>query len=57
LGISDDVIIVADHTKIGHVSTSRAAPITAASTVVTSEEAQSELVDAIRAQGVQVIQV
>ncbi len=57
LGISDDVIIVADHTKIGHVSTSRAAPITAASTVVTSEEAQSELVEAIRAQGVQVIQV
>jgi DeoR/GlpR family transcriptional regulator of sugar metabolism len=57
LGISDDVIVVADHTKIGHVSTSRAAPITAASTVVTSEEAQSELVEAIRAQGVQVIQV
>jgi len=57
LGISDDVIIVADHTKIGHVSTSRAAPITAASTVVTSENAQSELIEAIRGQGVHVIQV
>ena len=57
LGISDTVIIVADHTKIGHVSTSRTAPITAATTIVTTENAQPELVQAIQVQGVEVIQV
>jgi len=57
LGISDNVIIVADHTKIGHVSTSRTAPITAANMIVTTENAQEELVQAIREQGVKVIQV
>lgn len=57
LGISDNIIIVADHTKIGHVSTSRTAPITAANTIVTTTNAQEELVQAIRAQGVEVVQV
>jgi DeoR family transcriptional regulator of aga operon len=57
LGISDNIIVVADHTKIGHVSTSRTAPITAASTIVTTADAQPEQVKAIRMQGVQVIQV
>jgi len=57
LGISDEVIIVADHTKIGHVATSRAAPITAASRLITADNAQPELIEAIRAQGVEVIQV
>lgn len=57
LGISDNVIIVADHTKIGYVSTSRTAPITAAKTIITTTEAQADLVRAIREQGVEVIQV
>ncbi|NMC47703.1 MAG: DeoR/GlpR transcriptional regulator [Chloroflexi bacterium] len=57
LGISDNVIIVADHTKIGYVSTSLTAPITAASTIVTTTNAQEDYVRAIREQGVEVIQV
>jgi len=57
LGISDNVIIVADHTKIGHVSTSRTAPVTAAKTIITTLNAQEELVQGIRNQGVEVIQV
>ena len=57
LGISETVIVVADHTKIGHVSTSRTAPITAATTIITSLNAQEELVQGIRNQGVEVIQV
>ncbi len=57
MGISDNVIIVADHTKIGHVSTSRAAPITVATSVITTTNAQEELVRAIQDHGVEVIQV
>jgi len=57
LGISDNVVIAADHTKIGYVSTSRTAPITAAKVIVTTDIAQPELVHAIQVQGVEVIQV
>jgi len=54
LGISDTVIIVADHTKIGHVSTSRTAPITVAKKIITTEKAPPEMIAAIREQGVDV---
>lgn len=54
LGISDTVIIVADHTKIGYVSTSRTAPITAARKIVTTEKAPAVMIAAIREQGVDV---
>jgi DeoR/GlpR family transcriptional regulator of sugar metabolism len=57
LGMSDMVIIVADHTKFGHVAASRTAPITAANLIVTDTEAPAEMVAAIRALGVQVLQV
>lgn len=57
LGISNTIIIVADHTKIGHVATSRAAPVDKATMLITSEEASPEIIKAIRSQGVEVILV
>lgn len=52
--ISDDVIIVADHTKIGQVATSIVAPITSAGLIVTSEKADPHLVEQIRDLGIEV---
>jgi DeoR/GlpR family transcriptional regulator of sugar metabolism len=57
LGMSETVIIVADHTKFGQVAASRAAPVTAATMVVTDTGAPAEMVAAIQALGVQVLQV
>jgi DeoR family transcriptional regulator of aga operon/DeoR family fructose operon transcriptional repressor len=57
LGSSDTVIIVADGTKFGRVATSRTAPVKAASRIVTVREAPAEILEAIRAQGVDVWQV
>jgi DeoR/GlpR family transcriptional regulator of sugar metabolism len=57
LGISDSVIIVADATKFGRLATSRTAPVTAATRIVTVREAPAEIVEAIRAQGVEIWQV
>lgn len=55
--MSDDVIVIADHTKFGHVATSRTAPVTAAKVIVTTLEAPLAIIESIRKQGVQVIQV
>lgn len=55
--MSDTVIIAADHTKFGRVAASRTAPVTAATTIVTDTEAPAEMVAAIQALGVQVLQV
>jgi DeoR/GlpR family transcriptional regulator of sugar metabolism len=57
LGLSDEVIIVADHTKFGHRAAGRTAPVTAATMVVTDLEAPADTVAAIRELGVKVIQV
>ncbi len=55
--MSDTVIVVADHTKFGRVATGRTAPITAASLIVTDTETPPEIIRAIRALGVEVVQV
>jgi DeoR/GlpR family transcriptional regulator of sugar metabolism len=55
--MSDNVIVIADHTKFGHVATSRTAPVTAAKVIVTTLEAPLAIIESIRKQGVQVIQV
>jgi DeoR/GlpR family transcriptional regulator of sugar metabolism len=55
--ISDNVIVVADHTKFGHVASSRTAPVTSVSTIITTEGAPLDLVEDIRAQGVDVMLV
>jgi DeoR/GlpR family transcriptional regulator of sugar metabolism len=57
LGISDRVIVVADHTKFGHVAASRTADVTAAHLIVTDTQAPAEVVAALSAMGVGVIQV
>ena len=55
LALSDNIIIVADHTKIGRVTTSRTADVRSIRTLVTSRLASPELIEAIRKQGVEVI--
>jgi DeoR/GlpR family transcriptional regulator of sugar metabolism len=51
------VVIVADHTKFGHIATSRTAPVEAASLIITDDQAPEALVAAIRAKGVQILLV
>ncbi len=57
LSVSDNIIVVADHTKIGRVTTSRTADVTAARTIVTSRLAPPDIVECIRQRGVEVILV
>jgi DeoR/GlpR family transcriptional regulator of sugar metabolism len=57
MGISDNVIVVADHTKIGHVATSKTAPVTSVRTIITVEGAPLDLLEDIKAQGVEVMLV
>lgn len=57
LSISKNIIVVADHTKIGRVSKSFTGPITAAKAIVTSSLASLETVEQIRQLGVEVILV
>mgnify|MGYP000265346146 CR=1 FL=1 len=57
LRVGRQVIIVADHTKLGCVSTAFVAPITAMHTLVTSNGAPSSLLDELRERGVRVIAV
>jgi DeoR/GlpR family transcriptional regulator of sugar metabolism len=52
--ISDDVIVIADHTKIGQVATNIVSPITSASSIITSGRADPHLVEQIRDLGVEV---
>jgi DeoR family transcriptional regulator, aga operon transcriptional repressor len=57
LGISKTIIVVADHTKIGRVAAIRTAPITAISRIVTDKVAQSDVLQAIRLMGVDILEV
>jgi DeoR/GlpR family transcriptional regulator of sugar metabolism len=57
MSISDNVILVADHTKIGRVTTSYTGPATAVRTIVTSSVASHETVEQLRSQGIEVILV
>jgi DeoR/GlpR family transcriptional regulator of sugar metabolism len=57
MGISQDIIIVADHTKIGHVAASRTAQLKPPLTIITTENASPEIVDSIRNKGISVILV
>lgn len=55
MAISHHLIVVADHTKFGRVATSRTAPISAASVIVTDAQAPQEMVGEIRNMGVEVV--
>jgi DeoR/GlpR family transcriptional regulator of sugar metabolism len=57
MSISDNVIVVADHTKIGRVTTSYTRPVTAVHTIVTSNLASMEMIEQFRHQGVEIVLV
>lgn len=52
---SNKVMIIADHTKIGHVAASRTTTIESASAIITTKQASREIVRAIEERGVEVI--
>jgi DeoR/GlpR family transcriptional regulator of sugar metabolism len=57
LKLSKNIIVVADHTKFGTISSGRVAPLSMVKTIVTSNLVSPQVVSAIKKQGVEVIQV
>lgn len=55
LGIGREIVILADHTKIGRVSSAFVAPVTAITTLITDQLAPPEFVQALRELEVQVL--
>ncbi len=55
LKIGPEIMVVADHTKCGRVSTAFVAPVTGMNTLVTDHAAPEAFVQALRAQGVRVM--
>ena len=55
LNIGREVIIVADHTKLGRVSTAYVAPLTNIHKLVTEQKAPDDFISALRSLGIQVI--
>jgi DeoR/GlpR family transcriptional regulator of sugar metabolism len=55
MGLASEIIVVADHTKLGKVSTVWVAPISSIHTVVTDSGACSEQLDLFRQAGVHVV--
>ena len=55
LGLGGEVIVLADHTKCGCVSTASLAPITVVNKLVTDTQTPPEFVQELRAKGVEVI--
>jgi DeoR/GlpR family transcriptional regulator of sugar metabolism len=55
LKIGREVIVVADHTKMGRVSTGFVAPITSVHTLVTDRSAPAEFIEALRERGIEVV--
>ncbi|GHO79156.1 DeoR family transcriptional regulator [Ktedonobacter sp. SOSP1-85] len=51
-----EVILVADHTKFGKVATSIVAPLTAVQKIITDEQTPLDMLEELRALGIQVIQ-
>lgn len=54
LGLSDTIVIVADHTKIGQVATNRVAPLDQATLIVTTTKANQLHIKKIQEQGIEV---
>ncbi len=57
LNLSKNVIVVADHSKFGHIAAVRGAPITAASMIVTDVGAPKDMVQTLRQLNVKVLEV
>ena len=57
MSMSDQVYIVADHTKLGYISNSLTAPVTAMHMLITDVQADKEIVKELRNKGVKVVLV
>jgi len=57
LSIAPQVIVVADHLKLGRVSSMLVGPVTTAHTIITGSEAPEEIVTELRELGIEVILV
>jgi DeoR family transcriptional regulator of aga operon len=57
LNISKNVIVVADHSKFGHVAAIRTAPITAVTKIITNLGGPKDILQTIRQMGIQIIEV
>lgn len=55
LNTGREIIIVADHTKYGVISTAFLAPLTAIHTLVTDNKTDMEFIESLRSQGIKVI--
>jgi len=55
INFSSEVILVADHTKFGKVSTALVAPVTSVSKIVTDKAAPPEIIKELRELGIEVI--
>lgn len=55
LHVSENVVVVLDHTKIGRVSTHKTADITSVGKIITTRQAPQDMVEGIRKKGVEVI--
>jgi DeoR family transcriptional regulator of aga operon len=55
LNAGREIIIAADHTKCGVISTAFVAPITAINTLVTDNETDTGFIESLRTQGIEVI--
>lgn len=55
INFSSEVILVADHTKFGKVSTALVAPVTSVNKIITDSDAPAEIIDEIKGLGVEVI--
>jgi DeoR/GlpR family transcriptional regulator of sugar metabolism len=57
LGVSKNIIVVADHTKFGYVAAIRTAPVTAATTIITDSGGPKDVLEAIRKMGVRILEI
>jgi DeoR family transcriptional regulator of aga operon/DeoR family fructose operon transcriptional repressor len=57
LNIGKTIIVVADHSKIGHVAAIRTAPISAVTRIVTDKGGPKDILQAIRRMGVEILEV
>jgi DeoR/GlpR family transcriptional regulator of sugar metabolism len=55
MGIAPQVVILADHSKFGRVSSMLVAPVTAADVIITDEAAPPKVVGELREKGIEVI--
>ncbi|MBE3142840.1 MAG: hypothetical protein IMZ61_02820 [Planctomycetes bacterium] len=57
MNISKNIIVVADHSKFGHVVAIRTAPITAVTKIIANLGGPKDVLQTIRQMGIQIIEV